>query len=78
MSLTPEQTQNYICNLGMKCPYCNSTEIGSVTLRPRHIPHAMHMMTEQVKCCDCKKSWFETYTLSYVESVEDHDGKKQR
>jgi transposase-like protein len=62
MKLTDEQRQNYLKQDGVRCPYCNTTDIES--LGPAEVSSSG--VFQDIHCNGCGRNWTDEYTLTGI------------
>lgn len=69
-TLTESQKKEYIDRGGLRCPYCQSKEIGN-----RGAISADEQPTVEVRCDECGKGWTDIFALTDIqESATQRDG----
>lgn len=69
MTLTDKQKKDYVDDLGIHCPYCDSDDIWGDDW-----DFGTGEFWQTIKCRECGKKWTDVYTLSAIEEREESDG----
>jgi transcription elongation factor Elf1 len=64
MPLNKEQKEDYILKGGVRCLFCNSSNITAGTFDGES-------EGQKVSCEDCHKQWWDVYKLVDVEEIEE-------
>lgn len=69
MTLTNEQKKDYVADMGIYCPYCESDDIWGDDWE-----YGTGQVWEVMRCRTCGKKWTDVYTLTLIEEREESDG----
>ena len=68
MALSKEQKKDYILKGGVRCPFCNSSNITAGVFHGQAVG-------QKVECEDCHREWWDVYKLVDVEEIEEEGGE---
>jgi transposase-like protein len=62
VELTQERVSNYVARGGVRCPFCDSEDVGGgfISIEPG-------VATQLVNCSSCDKEWTDIYKLHDIQ-----------
>jgi phage FluMu protein Com len=67
MSLTSEQIEYYLDNVGVRCPWCQSSNLDAAS----ELDQDGVTCYQNVRCAACNKEWIDKYVLVGISEVEE-------
>jgi formate dehydrogenase maturation protein FdhE len=68
MALSKEQKKDYILKGGIRCPFCNSSDITAGVFEGE-------AQGQYVSCFNCHREWRDVYKLVDVEEIKEEGGE---